>query len=84
MVSTRSRVRHATACHLQLAAATPEIGYAIDSMHEMPADDIVAGGPLPVRDGAFAVPQGSGLGVTVDQDKVRFYAERYVEEDPTG
>ncbi len=74
-----------TACHLHVAAATPEIGYAIDSMHEMLADDIVAEGPLPVRAGGFDVPAAApGLGVTVDPEKLRFYADRYEEEDPTG
>jgi glucarate dehydratase len=73
-----------TACHLLVAAATPEINYAIDSMHEMLADDIVAEGPLPVRDGGFDVPLGPGMGVTVDPEKLRFYAERYEEENPTG
>jgi len=73
-----------TACHLHVAAAMPEINYAIDSMHEMLADDVVAEGPLPVRDGGFEVPHGPGMGVTVDPDKLRFYAERYEEEDPTG
>ncbi len=74
-----------TACHLHVAAAMPEIGYAIDSMHEMLADDIVAEGPLPVRDGGLHLPAAApGLGVTVDPEKLRFYAERYEEEDPTG
>jgi len=73
-----------TACHLQVAAATPQIGYAIDSMHVLLADDITREGPLPIRDGALDVPEGPGLGVTVDEDKVRFYADRYIEESPTG
>jgi len=71
-----------TACHLQVAAATPEINYAIDSMHALLADDIVVGGPLPVRGGSFEVPEGTGLGVTLDEDRLRFYAERYEPEDP--
>src|SRR5262249_22751562 len=34
-----------TACHLQVAAAIPEINHAIDSMQALLGDDIVAGGP---------------------------------------
>lgn len=71
-----------TACHLQVAAAIPEINHAIDSMHALLADDIVAEGPLPVSQGGFDVPTGMGLGVTLDEDKVRFYVERYEPEDP--
>lgn len=69
-----------TACHLQVAAATSEINYAIDSMHALLADDIVAEGPFPVSNGGFPVPEGQGLGVTLDEDKLRFYAERYEVE----
>ncbi len=62
-----------TACHLHLAAATPEIRYAIDSMYYLLQDDIL-GEPLRVSGGVMAVPTGPGLGVTIDEPKLRHYA----------
>ena len=37
------------------------------------------GGKLPYRNGAIRVPDGPGLGVEVDPDKIRQYAELYRE-----
>jgi glucarate dehydratase len=68
-----------TACHLQLAAATPEIAYAIDSMYYLLRDDVVEQ-PFDVKDGVLTVPGGVGLGVDVDLEKVRFYAAQHEAE----
>jgi glucarate dehydratase len=70
----------ATASHLHLAAATPQITYAIDSMYYLLADDVIAGEMIPVRDGCLQVPEGPGLGIEVDEAKLRRYHERYREE----
>jgi L-alanine-DL-glutamate epimerase-like enolase superfamily enzyme len=32
--------------------------------------------PLTIRDGFVMVPTGPGLGVEVDEDKLRFYSKR--------
>ena len=42
-------------------------------------DDILVGGKLEYKDGAIAVPDAPGLGITVDRDKVAQYAELYKE-----
>jgi glucarate dehydratase len=68
-----------TACHLQLAAATPEITFAIDSMYYLLRDDVVKQ-PLDVGDGVLTVPDGAGLGVEVDLEKVKFYAAQHEAE----
>ena len=62
----------ATAAHLAVAASTPVLERAIDSMYYLHADDIVA--PIPLKDGRLEVPTGRGLGVTVDEDKLAHYA----------
>jgi glucarate dehydratase len=62
-----------TACHLQLTAATTEIGYAIDSVYYLLADDVIDE-PFEVKDGMLPVPTGPGLGVTVDIEKLDHYA----------
>jgi glucarate dehydratase len=38
---------------------------------------VIEGGKLEYRDGAIAVPDGPGLGVTLDRDKLAEYAELY-------
>ncbi|WP_158880522.1 mandelate racemase/muconate lactonizing enzyme family protein [Amycolatopsis anabasis] len=62
----------ATAAHLAVAASTPVLSRAIDSMYYLHADDIVD--PLPLANGSLRVPAGPGLGVVVDTDKLAHYA----------
>jgi glucarate dehydratase len=62
----------ATAAHLALVASTPQLDRAIDSMYYLHAADVVE--PLQIVDGSFRLPTGAGLGVTVDEDKVRHFA----------
>lgn len=66
-----------TAANLHLAASTPQIYYAIDSHYHHMSDDIIEGGMHRYVDGQMDVPQGPGLGVTVDEDKLALYAERF-------
>lgn len=68
-----------TACHLHLAAAMPEISYAIDSMYYLLADDIITE-RLPFADGHFAVPRQPGLGVEIDPGKLEHYAALNAKE----
>ncbi|ALM36738.1 MULTISPECIES: mandelate racemase/muconate lactonizing enzyme family protein [Streptomyces] len=73
----------ATAAHLAVVASTPVLSRAIDSMYYLHADDIIE--PLHLENGRLRVPSGPGLGVRVDEDKLRHYAgvnER--EGDLTG
>ena len=66
-----------TAANLHLAASTPQIYLAIDSHYHHLSDDILAGGMLCYVDGQMEVPAGPGLGVTVDEDRLALYAERF-------
>ncbi|MGH8875915.1 MAG: mandelate racemase/muconate lactonizing enzyme family protein [Stackebrandtia sp.] len=69
----------ATAAHLHVAAATPQIGYPIDTVYYLFEDDIL-GDRLPIEDGELAVPTGSGLGVEPDLDKLDHYAGLHGEQ----
>lgn len=69
----------ATAAHLHVAAATPQIRYAIDTVYHLFDGDILAT-PLPIRDGAMAVPEGAGLGVAPDPELLDRYAARHATE----
>jgi glucarate dehydratase len=62
-----------TAAHLHVAAATPQIGYAIDTVYYLFADDIIAE-PLTISAGGLPVPTGPGLGVEPELAKLEHYA----------
>jgi len=62
----------ATAAHLAVAASTPVLNRAIDSMYYLHADDIAE--PIAFEGGALKVPTGPGLGVTVDEEKLHHYS----------
>lgn len=67
----------ASAGLLHLAAAIPGLDWGVSLSSPYLADDIVKE-PLQLRNGYFAVPTGPGLGITVDETKVR----RYMRETP--
>lgn len=62
---------------LHLGAVLPTLTLAADAHYHHLADDIIAGGKLTYADGGIAVPDGPGLGVTVDQDALAHYADLY-------
>ena len=64
---------------LHLGAVVPNLSFAADAHYHHLQDDILKGGKLPYRNGAIRVPDGPGLGVEVDPDKIRQYAELYRE-----
>jgi len=67
-----------TAAMVHLAAALPNLGYAIDSHYHDQVDDVITE-PWRYEEGHFRVPTGAGLGVELDRDKVAYY-HRYFEE----
>lgn len=62
---------------LHLGAVIPNLTFAADAHYHHLTGDIIEGGLLPYQEGAIAVPQGPGLGVKLDRDKLREYAELY-------
>lgn len=64
---------------LHLGAALPNLSFAADAHYHHLRDDILLGGKLPYKDGKIAVPEGPGLGIEVDRNKVAQYAEYYKE-----
>ncbi|MHB1327301.1 MAG: mandelate racemase/muconate lactonizing enzyme family protein [Gemmatimonadales bacterium] len=63
-----------TAANLHLAAAFPGIRRANDCGHHVLGEDVVVPSTLDIRDGALAIPSGTGLGVELDPDRVRALA----------
>jgi glucarate dehydratase len=68
-----------TSCHLQLVSSTPEIRYAIDTVYYLMSDDIVTK-PLTIENGVMQVPDGPGLGLDVDLEKLEHYAALTAQE----
>ncbi|MBO9605785.1 MAG: mandelate racemase [Paenibacillaceae bacterium] len=64
---------------LHLGAVVPNLAHSADAHYHQLQDDILAGGKMKYENGAIRVPDGPGLGITVDRDKVRQYAELYRE-----
>ncbi len=67
------------AAMLHFAAATPNLAFAADAHYHHLLDDVIAGGPLRYQDGCLAVPEGTGLGVRLDAEKVARYAEAFAQ-----
>ena len=57
------------AAYVHLAASIPNLSISIDSERAYLSGDVVQA-PLPLQDGAFAVPQSPGLGVHPDMGKL--------------
>ncbi len=62
---------------LHLCASLPNLSHFPDVHYHYLPDDIIRGGPLAYSDGGLAVPQGPGLGVELDEEKVGRYHELY-------
>jgi len=72
-----------TTAMIHLAAALPTLSHAIDSHYHDQLDDIITQ-PIVYENGHFRVPQGPGLGVELDYDKVEKYHRLYLERGATN
>jgi len=62
---------------LHLGAILPNLLFAADAHYHHLADDIIEGGLMRYEGGAIRVPSAPGLGVKLDRDKLKQYAELY-------
>jgi glucarate dehydratase len=62
---------------LHLGAVIPNLSFAADAHYHQLADDIIQGGLMRYEDGAIRVPDGPGLGVKLDREKLGQYQELY-------
>jgi len=62
---------------LHLGAVLPGLAFAADAHYHQLTDDIIQGGLMPYENGSIRVPQGPGLGVKLDREKVGKYSELY-------
>jgi len=62
---------------LHLGAVLPNLSFAADAHYHQLTDDVIDGGLMKYENGAIRVPTGPGLGVKLNRDKLREYAELY-------
>jgi glucarate dehydratase len=61
-----------------VAAATPNLTYACDTHSVWQREDVIEPGALRIRDGVLPVPDGPGLGVTLDRAALAALHEQYL------
>jgi glucarate dehydratase len=62
---------------LHLGAVIPNLSFAADAHYHHLTDDVIEGGLMRYDNGAIRVPEGPGLGVRLNRDKLREYSELY-------
>jgi glucarate dehydratase len=62
---------------LHLAAVMPNLSFAGDAHYHELTDDVIEGGKFEYSAGLIKVPDGPGLGVKLDYDKLSAYKELY-------
>ena len=64
---------------LHLGAMLPNLSFSADAHYHHLQDDIIGGGRFEYEGGSIKVPDGPGLGVSLDRNKLDVYAELYKE-----
>lgn len=67
------------AAMVHLAAATSNLTYDCDTHYPWQTDEIIEGGKLQFRNGALEVPEGPGLGVTLDRAELKRLHQNYLD-----
>jgi glucarate dehydratase len=68
------------AAMLQTASTITGMTFAGDAHYHYLQDDIIEGGLMEYKNGCIKVPDGPGLGVRLDEDKMKFYGKLYEEK----
>jgi glucarate dehydratase len=71
-----------TAAYLHVVAATPWITEASQSLFRWQVGDVIEGGPFRQTNNVVRVPEGPGLGVTLDPAAMRRWAGYFREHGP--
>jgi glucarate dehydratase len=69
----------ATAAYLHMKAATPWLSEPSQSLFRWQIGDVIDGGPFRQTNNVVAVPEGPGLGVTLDRKALEKWHRHYVD-----
>lgn len=72
-INTQSETTLGTAACLQLAAAYRQISFPSELTYFLDVSDSLIQGNFDIRNGRLQVPQGPGMGVEIDWDKLHRY-----------
>lgn len=75
---SNSHVGISLAAMTHLAAAVPNLTYAVDTHYPWQIDEVVVGGRLKIEGGSLAVPEGAGLGVELDRTALERLHQQYL------
>jgi glucarate dehydratase len=64
---------------VHLGACIPQLDYDLDTHYPWQSDEIIKEGRLPFKNGAIAVPDKPGLGVTLDHDAIAALHRNYLD-----
>ncbi|MGV3550756.1 mandelate racemase/muconate lactonizing enzyme family protein [Rhizobium sp.] len=70
----------ASAAYLHLTAAIEHVREASQTLFRWYADDVIEGGPFVMKNGVVKVPDGPGLGVTLDRVALKRCHDRFLAE----
>jgi glucarate dehydratase len=62
-----------------LAAATPNLTFAVDTHSPWQREDLVVGGRIRIENGNVTLPDGPGLGVELDREALARLHKQYVD-----
>ncbi len=71
-----------TAAYLHVSAASPHITEASQSLFRWQIGDVIEGGPFRQKNDVVAVPEGAGLGVTLDAKAMKKWSADFEENGP--
>ncbi len=67
------------AAMVHAASTLPNLTYSVDTLYHHMLDDVIVGGKLPFVNGCVKVPEGPGLGVELDPDRLARAKELFRE-----
>ena len=75
-----------SAAYLQVSAAVEAVRGASQTLLRWYGDDVIEGGPMVPKGGKLSLPEGAGLGVTLDRKALARCHQRYLDEGafPSG
>lgn len=76
---SNSHVGISLAAMTHLAAAVPNLTYAVDTHYPWQSDEVIVGGRLAFEDGTLAIPEGPGLGVELDREALSHLHQAYLD-----